>query len=139
MHTHSFERIDQYHDKCVICRDVWLHHEPRPLVVCLIGSTRFHEQYRAVNLRETLAGHIVLSVGDDTASNEELGLTQQQCDDLHTLHLRKIDLADVVLVLDVDGYIGESTRGEIEYATAYDKPVRYLSQQTGRPTPWPHT
>jgi nucleoside 2-deoxyribosyltransferase len=45
---------------------------------------------------------------------------------LDELHLRKIDLADEVLVLNVDGYIGESTRREIDYAVAHGKPVRYL-------------
>ena len=48
---------------------------------------------------------------------------------LDELHLRKIDLADEVLVLDVDGYIGESTRREIEYAKQQAKFIKYLSQE----------
>ena len=42
------------------------------------------------------------------------------------LHLRKIDLADRVLVVNVGGYIGDSTKREIEYATATGKPIAYL-------------
>lgn len=41
----------------------------------------------------------------------------------------KIDLADRVLVLDVDGYIGESTRSEIEYAQQIGRPISYLSER----------
>jgi hypothetical protein len=42
------------------------------------------------------------------------------------LHRTKIDISDDVFVLNVGGYIGESTRSEIEYAKAHNKPVRYL-------------
>ncbi len=45
---------------------------------------------------------------------------------LDELHKRKIDLADEVYILNVGGYIGESTRSELEYAKAQDKPVRFL-------------
>lgn len=45
---------------------------------------------------------------------------------LDELHKRKIDLSDEILVLNVGGYIGESTRSEINYAEAHGKPVKYL-------------
>jgi hypothetical protein len=48
------------------------------------------------------------------------------------VHKRKIDLADEVLVLNIDGYIGESTRSEINYAMAHGKPVRYIEPPRGR-------
>jgi bifunctional DNase/RNase len=43
------------------------------------------------------------------------------------LHLRKIDLADEIFVVDFNGYIGESTANEIEYAKRHGKVVRYFS------------
>jgi hypothetical protein len=46
--------------------------------------------------------------------------------DLDALHLRKIDLADEVLILNVGGYIGESTSRELDYAIRHNKVVRYL-------------
>ena len=48
---------------------------------------------------------------------------------LDVLHLRKIDLADEVLILNVGGYIGKSTRKELDYALSQGKPVRYLEAQ----------
>ena len=97
----------------------------KPVVICLCGSTRFVEVFRYVNQRETLAGKIVLAPGcfQGDAVLEVLPGVKQQLDDLH---LRKIDLADVVKILDVGGYIGESTRRELEYARAHDKIIEWL-------------
>ena len=99
-----------------------------PLIVCLCGSTRFSEAFREANLRETLAGKIVLTIGADFKSDDALGLTLDDKGRLDELHLRKIDLADEILVLNVGGYIGTSTRREIEYAYNCGKTIRYLEE-----------
>jgi len=106
---------------------------PRPPITVLCGSTRFGEHFRAANLRLTLAGHIVLSIGCDTKSDADLAEAQLFGTDvtkakigLDQLHMRKIDLADRVFVLNVGGYIGESTRNEIAYAEKIGRPVEYL-------------
>lgn len=105
---------------------------PRPEIVVLCGSTRFGEAFRAANLGETLAGRIVLSIGCDTKSDADLeaagklggpATTKAALDELHK---RKIDMADEVLVLNVGGYVGESTRSEVEYAAAIGRPIRWL-------------
>lgn len=102
-----------------------------PKVVCLCGSTRFRDEFMRANYRETMAGNIVLSVGFfghslTDASGESVGCTAKEKIALDVLHKRKIDLADEVLVLNVGGYIGESTRSEIGYALDTRKPIRYL-------------
>lgn len=98
----------------------------RPEIVCLCGSTRFIDAFREHNLRLTLEGKIVLSIGCDTKSDQGLGLDAAAKERLDALHLRKIDLADRVLVLNVGDYIGESTQREIAYALAHGKPIDYL-------------
>ncbi len=100
----------------------------RPTIVCLCGSTRFHEAFAEANLRETLAGRIVLSVGSYDHSDSELGISQDSevKRKLDELHLHKIDLADEVLILNVDGYVGESTARELLYALGAGKKVRFL-------------
>jgi hypothetical protein len=103
----------------------------KPPIVCLCGSTRFYEAFMAANYRETMAGRIVLSVGffmhrPDQQHGQSFGCTPEQKIALDELHKRKIDLCDEVLVLNVAGYIGDSTRSEIEYAIAAGKPIRYL-------------
>src|SRR5215472_3230193 len=96
----------------------------RRKVVCLCGSTRFMEAYHAANMAETLAGNIVLTVG--MSSHGDYRLTEEEKAALDRLHLDKIDAADEVLVLNVGGYLGASTRNEIAHALATGKPVRYL-------------
>lgn len=102
-----------------------------PHIVVLCGSTRFYDAFMKANYEETMAGNIVLSVGffvhsEGHAHGEGVGCTPDQKLALDEMHKRKIDLADEIFVLNVGGYIGESTRSEIEYAEALDKGVRYL-------------
>ena len=92
----------------------------RPEIVCICGSARFAEEMRAANRDLTFAGVIVVAPGEAG----EL-VTDEQKTVLDALHLRKIDLADRVLVVNPGGYIGESTSREIAYARATGKPVSY--------------
>lgn len=99
---------------------------PRPTIVCLCGSGRFKEAFDRAEFEETLAGKIVLTIGcntHDVARTADLAKHKPALDELH---LRKIDLADEVLILNVGGYIGESTGRELRYATEQRKSVRFL-------------
>jgi hypothetical protein len=104
----------------------------RPIIVCLCGSTRFGEAFQRANLEETLALKIVLGIGCDMRRDAELFIDTSEKElkrikaDLDELHKRKIDLADEVLILNVGGYIGESTASELAYAKAAGKTIRYL-------------
>ena len=93
----------------------------RPQIVCLCGSTRFAEEFRAVNRDLTLAGTIVVAPAELEHAVDQI--TDEQRAALGALHLAKIDLADRVVVVNPGGYIGESTRREIRYAHQTGKPV----------------
>lgn len=97
----------------------------KPVVVCLCGSTKFREAFDRANAEETSAGKIVLTVGFSSAAP----LSRLAKARLDVLHFRKIDLADEVLVLNVGGYIGESTEREVEYALSTGKRVRFLENK----------
>jgi len=105
---------------------------PRPEIVVLCGSTRFYSAFQRANYELTMAGKIVLSVGFYPHAINEAGHGEGVSHDspekvrLDELHKRKIDVADRVFVLNVEGYIGDSTRSEIEYAKAIGKPIYYL-------------
>ncbi|WP_037868834.1 hypothetical protein [Streptomyces sp. SPB074] len=96
----------------------------RPEIVCVCGSTRFAEEMDAAGRELALAGIIVLApvvlprAGDRPVSEERKRA-------LGALHLRKIDLADRVLVVNPGGYVGASTRREIAHARATGKPVTF--------------
>ena len=103
----------------------------KPTVVCLCGSTRFGEAFAQANIDETLGGRIVLTVCGTISDAELFGhLNDTEISaikvKLAELHRCKIDLSDEILVLNVGGYIGNSTRGEIAYARAQGKSVRWL-------------
>lgn len=103
------------------------------LVITLCGSTRFKEQFIEAQKRLTLKGNIVISIGLFGHSGDEevwegmddgtLSKTKEMLDDMHK---RKIDMADSIYVINVGGYIGDSTKSEIEYARAHGKKIEYL-------------
>jgi hypothetical protein len=103
-----------------------------PKIVCLCGSVKFEEVFRTANRNETLNGNIVLSIGCNMKTDVETfgKMSEEMLTDtkikLDELHKRKIDLADEVLILNVGGYIGSSTKSELEYAKAYNKVIRFL-------------
>lgn len=107
-----------------------------PIIVCLCGSTRFYKDFLEQNYLETMAGKIVLSVGfypHATAEmhGEGVGITPEQKEALDQLHLRKVEMADEVLVLNRDGYIGSSTARELAHARTLGKVVRFLDPVEG--------
>lgn len=108
-------------------------------VVTLCGSTRFKKEFMEVQKRLTLEGNIVISVdlfghsGDSEVwENMDEGTLTKTKEMLDDMHKRKIDMADEIFVINVGGYIGESTRSEIEYAKAHGKKIRYTP--VDRPT-----
>ena len=98
----------------------------RPAIVTLCGSTRFKGEFAAVNRDLTKAGVMILAPGVFGHSGDSF--TEEDKVRLDDLHLRKIDLADEIFVVNPGGYIGDSTRREIEYAHRHGKAVRYLVQ-----------
>ena len=102
-------------------------------VITLCGSTRFKDEFMEAQKRLTLEGNIVTSVGlfghsgdSEVWENMDEGTLTKTKAMLDDMHKRKIDMADEIYVINAGGYIGESTRSEIEYATATGKGVRYL-------------
>lgn len=106
-----------------------------PTIVCLCGSTRFSAAFQKANFDETLAGNIVLTIGCDMHSDAELFADKTESElvkikyNLDKLHFRKIEYANEVLILNVGGYIGESTQRELEYARALGKRIRFLETE----------
>jgi hypothetical protein len=103
-----------------------------PEVVTLCGSTRFMDAFFEEGWRLTLEGNIVLSVGvvKYAADHGAEALGQDVADRLDELHKRKIDLSGSIFVLNVGGYVGPSTAGEIEYAREHGKQIAFLESPT---------
>lgn len=102
----------------------------KPITVCLCGSGRFKEEFEKAEFEETLKGKIVLTIGCNTKDIARDIDWQHIKPMLDELHKRKIDLADEVFVINKNGYIGDSTRSEIEYAEKHHKEIIYLELTT---------
>ena len=109
-------------------------------VITLCGSTRFKDAFMEANKRLTLEGNIVISVGlfghagdAEVWENMDEGTLTRTKEMLDDMHKRKIDMADRIFVINVGGYIGKSTRSEIEYAMATGKTVDYLEPESVSP------
>ena len=107
----------------------------RPKVVTLCGSSRFPEAFHLANLHLTMQGHIVISLGAFAHADQPAGArfllsdgdeSTTQKRSIDELHFRKIDLADEIFVVNVGGYVGDSTRREIAYAEAAGKVVNWM-------------
>ena len=97
-------------------------------IITLCGSTRFKDQFLEAQKRLTLAGNIVISVGLFGHSGDDEVWTEGTKEMLDDMHKRKIDMADGIYVINVGGYIGQSTRSEIEYARSQGKSVEFLEE-----------
>ncbi len=104
-------------------------------VITLCGSTRFKDQFVEAQKRLTLEGNIVISVGlfghagdSEVWENMDEGTLTKTKEMLDDMHKRKIDMADEIFVINVDGYIGSSTKSDIEYAKKNGKAVRFLEE-----------
>ena len=97
-------------------------------VITLCGSTKFKDQFLEAQKKLTLEGNIVISVGLFGHSGDSEVWTEGTKEMLDDMHKRKIDMADEIFVINVGGYIGDSTRSEITYATTQGKIIRYLEE-----------
>lgn len=94
-------------------------------VITLCGSTKFKDEFMAIQKQLTLDGYIVISVGLFGHSGDDEVWTEGIKEMMDDMHKRKIDMADEIFVVNVDGYIGNSTKSEIEYAKSKGLPIRY--------------
>ena len=102
-------------------------------VITLCGSTRFKNEFIEAQKSLTLEGNIVISVGlfghsgeSEVWENMDEGTLTRTKEMLDDMHKRKIDMSDAIYVINVGGYIGDSTKSEIKYAKEHGKDIIYL-------------
>ena len=95
-------------------------------VITLCGSTKFKTDFMEQQKKLTLEGNIVISVGLFGHSGDNEVWTEGRKEMLDKMHFAKIDMSDGIHVINKNGYIGESTRREIEYAKKTGKTVSYM-------------
>ena len=98
-------------------------------IVTLCGSTKFKDDFIKEQKKLTLEGYIVISVGLFGHSGDDEVWTEHTKEMLDDMHKKKIDLADEIFVINKGGYIGQSTKSEIEYAIKTGKKVNYMEPE----------
>jgi hypothetical protein len=108
---------------------------PKPKTITLCGSTRFPEAHYLAMMHLSLMGHIVIPLGLQGHADQPTGarfitadgnMSDERKQKLDELHYRKIDKSDGIYVVNVGGYVGESTRNEIRYAVEHGKSVWWM-------------
>ena len=104
----------------------WEKSDSRNNIITLCGSSRFKDEYLKVQKELSLKGYLVLSLGLFGHSGDDEAWAKK--DLLDRVHLQKIDMSSAIFVIDVDGYVGETTKSEIEYAISRGKTVYFYSR-----------
>ena len=97
-------------------------------VITLCGSTKYKDEFLQAQSALTLDGNIVLSIGV-FGHTDNINLTSEVKAMLDDIHKRKIDMSDAIYIINKDGYIGDSTRSEIEYAKEHNKQIYYMFEE----------
>ena len=97
-------------------------------VITLCGSTKFKDEFIKAQQDLTLQGNIVISVGLFGHTDMPQIMNTETKEMLDDLHKAKIDISDEIFVINVGGYIGSSTKSEIEYAIENNKKVSFLEK-----------
>ena len=101
-------------------------------IITLCGSQKFVKEIQEMEAKLTLEGNIVFSLGVFAKTSDEEGkpdcriISKEQWDNVEKVHLQKILLSNAIFVTNVDGYIGDATRDEIEFAKSHGKEIMYL-------------
>lgn len=107
----------------------------KPKVITLCGSSRFPAAFHMANAHFSMLGYVVISLGLYGHADQPEGArfltsdgneTTTEKRNLDQLHFRKIDISDGIFVINVGGYVGSSTKREIEYARSQGKFVEWL-------------
>ena len=103
----------------------------KPKIICLCGSSRFIETFAVLAWEFEKQGKITLGLhylppSYPTKVSDHIAEAEGVSAKMDELHLSKIDLADEIFIINVNGYIGESTTREIAYAKSQGKPIEYL-------------
>lgn len=104
-------------------------------IITLCGSTKYKDEYLMVNKWLTLQGNIVISVSMFGHVDKE-PLSQSEKLTLDVIHKSKIDIANEIFVININGYIGTSTKQEIEYADFKGKKIRFLTDEKDEFEKW---
>lgn len=94
-------------------------------IITLCGSSKFKLIFRKIEKQLALKGYLVISLSI-FAHYDNIYLTEYHKEILDKIHRKKIEISDIILIININRYIGKSTKKEIEYAKKLGKKIIYL-------------
>lgn len=95
-------------------------------IVVLCGSTRFKPEFESEARKLTLQGNFVINLNIFSGYDKYINLSESDISLLKDIQIDKIVLCDILYVINKDGYIGESTKQEIQFAKCLGKTIKYM-------------
>lgn len=96
-------------------------------IITICGSLKFQKEMMEIAEKLALDGNCVLTPIFPTTKN--LIISNNQLKKLKEAHFKRIELSDSIYVININNYIGESTKLEIEYAENLGKEIVYMEKQ----------
>ncbi len=124
--TAKRELYEEPIDTAVLNGGVFEEDSTRMKIITICGSYRFREEMLEIAEKLTLAGNCVLTPIELSKYDKE-AYTEEEVLMIDKMHKEKIGLSDVIYVVNVGGYIGKSTKSEIEYAKSLNKEILYYA------------
>ena len=94
-------------------------------IITLCGSLKFQKQMMITAEKLALEGNCILAPVYPVLENYKR--TDKQIEKLKEAHFKRIELSDAILVVNINNYIGKSTKLEIECAKKLDKEIIYYT------------
>lgn len=96
-------------------------------IITVCGSLRFFKEMMEITEKMELEGNCMLvPIYNPLKSNKD-NYSDKDAIMLNKMHKERIKLSDAILVVNVNGYVGNSTKSEIEYAKALNKEIIYYT------------
>lgn len=95
-------------------------------IITVCGSYRFKKEMTEITEKMALKGNCMITPIELTRHNKD-AYTEEEALMIDKMHKEKIKLSDAILVVNVNGYIGNSTNSEIEYAKLLNKEILYYT------------
>lgn len=94
-------------------------------IITVCGSLKFTKEIMEITEQMDLQGNCMLSIVYPTKDKEDY--SEEEIAMLNKMHKERIRISDAILVVDVNHYIGESSRSEIEFAKSLNKEILYYT------------
>lgn len=94
-------------------------------IITVCGSLKFYKEMMEITEKMELEGNCMLVPIYNPSKTSKDDYTEEEAMMLDKMHKERIKISDAILVVNVNNYIGSSTKSEIEFAKSLNKEIIY--------------